>query len=335
MAKFPKRKESSRIGRGGVDAVSSIVNDQLKWLFRTVHGEDDFGIDGYIDVVLDDGSITGQSIGVQIKCGKSFLQEKTDIGYVFRGERKHLNFYLNCQVPIIIILSDPDSRSCYWEQFDPRKTAKTPQGWKMTVPFSQVLGAQSKGALLSVVGQAEDHTSALEQHWSFTKLMRNAGKILYSIDRTDVESGNVEYIADFFERLQVNLDVCQKLQGKVEIGFSGYDLDKRELYEIPEVKNWFALADAKVKYWFYFMSTEDPVHGLKLLFGCLCDAKRIEIMDSCGRAQVLLDASKMSSLLERNFAWLNEMTDRLGMDMERNKAISFAVMDIFAIPHGS
>jgi hypothetical protein len=335
MRRYPKRKESSRTAKIGVDTVSSIVNDNLKWLFRVVHGEEDFGVDGYIDVVLDDGSVTGQSIAVQVKCGKRFLRDRSNVGYIFRGERKHLNLYLNSQVPVIIILCDPETRICYWEHFDPRKTDKTPKGWKMTVPFVQVLDAQSKGDLLRIVGEAEDHTNALEHHWRFTTLLKQAGRILYTVDRKDIESGDVENIADFFQRLQLNLDVCQKVQGKIEISVSGYDLDERELYEISEVRKWFALAYPRVKYWFYFLVAEGTVHGLKALFACLCDARRTGIVDVQGRPQILLDTKKMGKMFEESFGWLNEMTDRLGMNVEKNKAISFAVMDVFAIPHGT
>jgi hypothetical protein len=42
------------------------VNRELGWVFRPVHQENYFGIDGYIDVV-ESGEITGASLAVQIK----------------------------------------------------------------------------------------------------------------------------------------------------------------------------------------------------------------------------------------------------------------------------
>jgi hypothetical protein len=57
--------------------VSTIVNDKVKWIFRRVGLEHDFGADGYIDIVKDDGRVTGQSIAVQIKSGKSFFSTQT------------------------------------------------------------------------------------------------------------------------------------------------------------------------------------------------------------------------------------------------------------------
>jgi hypothetical protein len=232
--------------------VASIVSNQLKWLFRKVHQEEDFGIDGHIDIVLDNGSVTGQSLAVQIKCGISFLATKTNSGYVFYGENKHLNYYLNNQLPLLIILCNPDTKISYWELFDPVKTEKTPSGWKMIIPFGKVLGSTSKAQLLDIVGPAMDHTDQLEKHWAFNKLLVSMGRIVFAIDRQDIQAGNTDPICSFFVRLLSNLSVCEKLQGKIDISVSGYHDDSRELWQIPEVRAWFALVEPKVKFWFYF-----------------------------------------------------------------------------------
>jgi len=331
--RFPKLTDSVRTGKIGLDAVSHIVNDDLRWLFRVIPGENDFGIDGHLDIVLGDGSVTGQSIAVQIKCGESYLREKTAMGYVFHGENKHLNFYLNSQLPVLIILCDPDTRKCYWELVEAEKTEATRGGWKLIVPFSQILSAQSKDSLLNIVGPPADHTSALERHWTLTKLLKQADRILYAIDRSDIESGSIEGVCNFFDRLQANLALCAAVQGKVDVSVSGYDYDSRELWEIADVRSWFALAFPKVKYWFYFLTPSRTSAGLKLLFVCLSDPQRGTIVDAKGRPQILLDSKKMGKLLEQNFIWLNEMTDRMGMPLEKNKEISFAAMDLFDIPH--
>jgi hypothetical protein len=332
-ARFPQLTDAARTAKVGLDTVSRIVNDELRWMFRVNPLEHDFGIDGYLDVVAADGSVTGQSVAVQIKCGESYLREKTDLGYVFHGDTKHLNYYLNCQLPVLIVLCEPHKRICYWELFDSNKTEATPSGWKMIVPFAQTLGVRSKKALLNIVGPATDHSSALAGHWAITKLLRKADRILYAIGRQDIETGSIEGICDFFNRLLANVDLCAQVQGKVDISVSGYDYDARELWEIEEVRNWFSIAWPAVKYWFYFLSTAPASAGLKLLFVCLSDAERGKIVDAKGRPQVLLDSKKMAGLLGQNFLWLNEMTDRMRMPLEKNREISFAIMDYFEIPH--
>ena len=43
------------------------MNDELGFIFKRNDGSYDFGIDAYIEIVAEDGSVTGQVIGVQIK----------------------------------------------------------------------------------------------------------------------------------------------------------------------------------------------------------------------------------------------------------------------------
>jgi hypothetical protein len=330
-ASFPKLKGAARTGKIGVDTVSSIVNDQLQWLFRRNPGEDDFGIDGYIDIVLEDGSITGQSIAIQIKCGNSFFVNKSSVGFVFYGEKKHLNYYLNSQIPVLIILCDPETKHCYWEVFNALKTEKTGSGWKMTIPSSQLLNNTSKHKLLDIVGPAADQTKELEHHWALAEELRSAERVHYAVDRSDIESLHIEPVCEFFSRLQVNLDICEKLQGKVVLSISGYDNDERELYEIPEVRAWFVLAYPAVKYWFYFLTTDPSMSSLIVLFACVCETEKIG-QKSHGVLQIGLELTKLHEMLMNGFGWLNEMTERLGMSDDKNESISRAISEVVGFP---
>ncbi len=63
---FPKRNLSAQTGRVGETYFQYFVAQELGWIFRPVHREDDFGIDGYIDIVEDE-TVTGRSLAVKIK----------------------------------------------------------------------------------------------------------------------------------------------------------------------------------------------------------------------------------------------------------------------------
>ena|ERR1019366_2220480 len=110
---FPKLTRSAKHGDLGVNMVSRIVIDTFGWLFKRNHQERDFGIDGQIELVTEDGDVTGQMIAVQIKYGKSFFQEQNKWGYVYRGELKHFNYLSNYPVPVVIFICDPESKECY------------------------------------------------------------------------------------------------------------------------------------------------------------------------------------------------------------------------------
>ncbi len=69
--RFPKRLGTDETSERGVNIVSTIFNDKFHWIFRRTHQEHDFGIDAFIDLVTDDGRVTGKFIAAQIKTGKS------------------------------------------------------------------------------------------------------------------------------------------------------------------------------------------------------------------------------------------------------------------------
>jgi hypothetical protein len=333
---FPKITQSSQMGEIGVNAVSMLVNNDLKWIFRKNHKEDDFGIDAYIDVVTDNGSVTGQCFAVQIKTGQSYFQTETSNGFVFHGETKHLNYYMNCPMPVLILLYDNVINICYWVIFAPEKTESTKKGWKINVLKNNILGVESKGTLLDILGPADNHLDALKAHWFLNDFFSKSEIIFYAIDRLDVESGNVELIHEFFKRLEINDNLTRKLQGRIEIMISGFDDDNRELWEIKEVLDWFKKANDTSINWFFFLNPTPFGRGLKLYYACCCCAKRVNIGSNiASKIKVELDNSLIEEFLITNFGTLNQMTEHLGMSIEENKIISFSVMDAIGIPHGS
>ena len=148
---FPKINLISLTGENGITILKKIVETKLGWLFRQNHQENDFGIDGYIDVVTEVGQITGKSIAFQLKSGKSYFYNQNEIGFVFSGNKKHLNYYLNLEIPIIIIILDVEFEKGYWEVFDAKKTDKSGGNWKMTIPKKNEFNETAKQKLLQYV----------------------------------------------------------------------------------------------------------------------------------------------------------------------------------------
>ena len=66
----PKRKK----GEEGVTIVKNIIERKLNWVFRKITLDDDFGLDGYIDILQEGQYVTGKSIGIQIKTGPSYFK---------------------------------------------------------------------------------------------------------------------------------------------------------------------------------------------------------------------------------------------------------------------
>ena len=315
-----------------MDLLSAIVHDEWGWILRCNDGGSDFGIDAHIDVVSDSGAVTGQCIAVQVKAGPSYFENETSDGFVFRGQRKHLNYYMNCSMPVAIVLCDPTSQTCFWTFFAPAKTHPTRTGWKVSVPKRNVLCAAAKVQFLEAVGPAKDYLPELEQQWKVNEALTRTEYVYYAVSRSNIEEGNVAPIRDFFRRVRGDDFLCRRLQGRVEIGVAGYVGDARELYEIDEVRAWFAAANMVVQDWFFFLRTEPPTFALRLYLFCLCGAGRTGSKD--GNVSVPVNLECVASVLERNWGPFNELTDRLGLSAEENARIGRGVIEALGIRGG-
>lgn len=339
---FPTANQSLFTGNAGVNLVSTIINNSFKWLFRPTHNEHDFGIDAYVDIVSENNLVTGQSVAMQIKSGDTFFKTKSPNRFTFYGEMKHLNYYMNNQSPVLIVICDTSKNKCYWEKFDGNKIEKTKTGWKLNIPLSNLLELSKKNKILKLLPPPKDYSDDLNHQWFINSLLKEFDCILYTIDKKDVLLGNIKPTRDFFYRLQINDDLFRSLQGKVELSIYGYDHDYRELFEIKEVREWFKKANRKIKPWFFFLNTMPPAYGFQLYWTCMChaevicDTKRInayEIINlirkglSLPKLKVTYNQELMIIFFDKNWLRLNEITESLGMSLEENKAISDRIID--------
>jgi hypothetical protein len=106
-----KYSKSKTTGKAGVLYVDNIVNSQGS-VFRPVHQEDDFGIDGFIELVKSE-MVSGQLIAVQIKTGDSYLSKDRQHFEVDVDER-HLEYWRNFMVPVILVCYSPSTKVAAW-----------------------------------------------------------------------------------------------------------------------------------------------------------------------------------------------------------------------------
>ena len=78
------------VERIGVSSVEKIIN-QMGMIFRE-QPVDDYGIDAQIEIV-ENKCATGKLIAVQIKSGNSYFKELTPNSIIYRGKRKHYDYW--------------------------------------------------------------------------------------------------------------------------------------------------------------------------------------------------------------------------------------------------
>lgn len=115
------------------------------WLFREqmIH---DFGIDAHVEITSENYP-TGELIAIQIKSGMSFFSEENEHSYVFRTEDKHIEYWSNHTLPVILVLYNPDEDVLYWQVVNESNVASTGKGWKIEVPKAKKLDDDSLSVL--------------------------------------------------------------------------------------------------------------------------------------------------------------------------------------------
>ena len=151
---LPTLTDTDKLGKLGVAIVQKIVEQQIGWLFR-IQESRDYGIDGNIEVVKGGSQVTGRLIAAQVKCGNSWFKESVDNGYVFRPEHKHVNYWANYSLPVIVILCNPDTEDVWWVEVSDATISRsgTGKGWKIHIPFDQKFDVLAATTLSLIAGR--------------------------------------------------------------------------------------------------------------------------------------------------------------------------------------
>lgn len=330
---LPKQNRANRIGRKGVAILTRIVEIELDWNLRLNHLEDDFGIDAYIDLVTKEGNLTGKSIALQIKSGESYFKQKSEYGWKYHGENRHLNYYLNHDIPVVIVIVDTESEKAFWVLCDPEQTEGGRNGWTITIPFENEITTKSKSELENFVSPTIDYVSQLEDYWETNKLLKSSSRILLIAGREDIESENYQPIIVALNRIASNKDLLYQHKENIEISIHGYNDDPRELHQIKEVKKWVTRILDNVKGLSFFLVKKDHPQFIKLL---LFSQIKIDVVKGSEhidqgrlRRKVEFESKDMVEIMKLLFNNLNEFCEANRIPLSVNKEISTNIIDCF------
>lgn len=140
--------------RVGVYSVAKIFSEEFGWIFRE-QSINDFGVDAYVEITrtgfnTDCSTPTGKLFGVQIKSGQSFFKEAKDSHFVFRGVKRHLDYWLDHSIPIILIIYDKKTGNAYWQEVNRSTVVLTKKGFKVNIFKENLLKYKSREALANI-----------------------------------------------------------------------------------------------------------------------------------------------------------------------------------------
>lgn len=318
--RFPTRSHAQATSEVGVSIIAALVREGLGWEFRRTPQESDFGIDGYIDIVASNGYVTGKSLAVQIKTGHSYFAESTEKGWLFRGQLKHVNYYLNMEMPVLILLVDPTSHKVWWRHFEAYETDRTTDGYSLIVPHGNLLTASAKDHLQRLAGDAVDYLPHLEEFWMLPDRIKDH-LICVQVQRREIEKCLTRPFQRIFERLSVTHGVIVSAMNKVDFLIDGYNSDTRELFEIPEVQQWVKAVIQEVKYLCYFLNLDGSAQGMSTIIKCVGGAEVVKNLDAA-KLLSLRSPHHILDFMDEQYHWLNQFVQLHALGEKVNRIVS-------------
>jgi hypothetical protein len=142
------------------------------------------------------------------------------------------------------------------------------------------------------------------------------------VDRSDVEKGDIMPTLDVLRSAMADADTCRIFQGQVEMSFDGYNEDPREIYEVPEIREFLRALDSQFPYWFYFLSTESDT--LRMVTFCLCSTRQL------GPGLVHVQPGELQTFILSHFTAMNSLFNRFCLDERINEEVTQCVLEYFA-----
>lgn len=140
-------------------AAADFAFSSLGWAFRGQEVKD-YGIDAHVEPFDGPHCPIGKLLALQIKAGDSYFREEAESGWWFRGENKHLRYWLGHVLPVIIVTYDDRDQTLYWQHVTEDRIEYTDNGWKILVPRAQIVSAAAAEQLRAIadnaVGATED-----------------------------------------------------------------------------------------------------------------------------------------------------------------------------------
>ncbi len=137
------------------------------------------------------------------------------------------------------------------------------------------------------------------------------------IRRAHLKALDTKPLIDFLNMLLADAETVRAFRGRIGFDLEGFENEKRDPEDIPELPDYLRAVSDNFPYWFWFMETRSP--RLKLLLHCLCDA---EFRTDVGRDHVLRSYSRddLNKFMTKYGGALDELKRRVGLSDAEVKA---------------
>lgn len=143
LPKYPKTSTAERLGVLHVAAIFT----EMGFIFREISNSDT-GIDGYIEEVNDNHEATGRLLAVQIKSGKSYLNDQGEY-FVYYADESHIKYWKLYPIPVLLCIHNPETGDSYFHCI---KCHSQNISTKICIPKGQILSPKNRENVLKIIG---------------------------------------------------------------------------------------------------------------------------------------------------------------------------------------
>jgi hypothetical protein len=152
-------------------------------------------------------------------------------------------------------------------------------------------------------------------------------QITIVLDRKDIEKMKFKVIKDYMSKFDFDETLIYEYRNRLDISIYGYNKDKRELFEIIEVVNWFrqSVFEEHIP-WFLLLSTSTDSQSLKLLTYCFL-SEPVKGDDELWH--FVLNNANMKDFFIANFGTMNNFFNEKKLTANANSEVSDEINNYF------
>lgn len=148
-----------------------------------------------------------------------------------------------------------------------------------------------------------------------------ADQVNIIVSRAEVKNMDLLPALSTLRGLMATRERVIQFRDRVDIAFSGYDTDPREVFEIPEIRLFMRQLDEQFPFWFYFLNKRQGSSPVRTVAMCLCDSTRTP-------AGVNTDSVQLARFVMNHLGAMNHVFDAYGLDEADNEHMSEQIAEL-------
>lgn len=142
--------------------------------------------------------------------------------------------------------------------------------------------------------------------------------ILLAIEKEQIDRQDVGALLTALLSMTVGADSVREFSGRLRLVFAGYETDAREVYAIPEIRQYLSNINASFPYWFHFCDKTDD--SLFVVMASLIPITQTETV--AGVVKIRFVEGGVSHVIGELFQGVNELYARTGLTKEDQSAMT-------------